>query len=348
VFAAMRRWFTAHAWLAYKLCGAYAVDHHSASQSVPLYDVPRAAWRNDLWSELLPGVAAPELVWPGEQVGVIHADASRATGLPAGTPVLMGTVDAWAEAYSVYADRPGATMIMYGSTFFFIAESARFAASDKFWGTRSVRRNSFSLAGGMSTGGLVLDWLAKLFSVDVKTVLEGALAGGAQPSSLLALPYLSGERTPFADPDARATLFGMDLDTGREEVCRAVVLGLALAVRDNLDAMRTETGSGEAYVAVGGGANSAALLQLICDVAGITQTVPRRTIGAALGDARLAAEFLGWEPSEEMWNPMERIIQPAAGARAAFDPMFGRFKELYRSTRHLQVTGGSSAEKVAG
>ena len=340
VFTATRRWFTAHAWVALRLCGAYVADHHSASQAVPLYDVPKAEWRQDLWAELLGDIEMPNLVWPGTEVGRLQAEAADATGLPEGTPVVMGTIDAWAEAYSVFADRPGATMIMYGSTYFFITESAGFAASDKFWGTRSVRRNSFSLAGGMATGGLVIDWLAKLFSTDVGTVLDAALAGGSRPSPLLAMPYFAGERTPFADPDVRAVLFGMDLDTGRDEVCRAFLIGLALAVRDNLDALKAETGSGEEYVAVGGGANSLPLLQLISDVAGIAQIVPKRTVGAALGDARLAAESRGWDTARDVWNPPQRVVRPAEGGRAAFEPMFARFKELYRATRHLQAPQG--------
>lgn len=346
VFGAMRRWFTASAWLAYRLTGTYAVDHHSASQFVPVYHGAEGRWRDDLWAKLLPGIEAPALAWPGERIGGLTREASAATGLPDGLPVVMGTVDAWSEAYSAYADRPGTTMIMYGSTFFFVAEAERFVASDRFWGTRSVRRGSFSLAGGMATGGLVLDWLAKLFGIDVRTVLEAALSASG-PSPLVAMPYLSGERTPFSDHDVRAVLYGMNLDTGRDEVCRAFVISLALAVRDNLDAMRAETGGSGDYVAVGGGASSLPFLQLICDVAGITQIVPERTIGAALGDARLAAESLGWPTNQANWNPVARVLQPAQGARAAFDPVFERFKELYRSTRHLQLPGGGVADPLA-
>ncbi len=339
VFAAMRRWYSASPWLAGKLTGAYAIDHHSASQSAPLYDVPRAEWRQDLWAELLPGVAVPELVWPGDRLGGVTPEASEATGLPAGTPVVMGTVDAWAEAYSAYADAPGTAMIMYGSTYFFIANSDRFVASHRFWGTQSVRRGVHSLAGGMATGGLVLDWLAKLFATDVRTVLDLAFNSEIGPDTPLALPYLTGERTPFADPDARAVLFGMGLDTGQADVCRAFVLGLALAIRDNLDTIRDEAGGGRDYVAVGGGATSLPLLQLVSDVAGITQIVPMRTIGAALGDARLAAEALGWPTPRERWNPTERVVQPTDGRKAAFDPTYARFKNLYSSTRHLQQDG---------
>ena len=230
-------------------------------------------------------------------------------------------------------------MIMYGSTYMFIANSDRFVGSGRFWGTRSVRRDTFSLAGGMATGGLVLDWLARLFSTDVKNVLDRALAGDIGPDALIALPYLTGERTPFADPDVRAVLFGMDLDTNADSVFRAFVLGLALACRDNLRAMHEELGGSRDYVAVGGGASSKPLLQLISDVAGVTQSVPRRTIGAALGDARLAAEALGWPVSAETWNPIEHTVCPQ-GDPNRFDTMFARFKELHRATRHLELPGG--------
>ncbi len=339
VFAKMRRWFTAHAWLIARLSGVYAVDHHSASQFVPVYDCANGTWREEVWNALLPGVEAPKLVLPGEIVGALTPDAAKATGLSADLPVVMGTVDAWSEAYSAFADAPEAGMIMYGSTYFFIANSAHFVASGRFWGTRSVRRGTFSLAGGMATGGLVLDWLAKLFSTDVGSVLDRALAGEIGPEALIALPYLTGERTPFADPDVRAVLFGMDLDTDAASVFRAFVLGLALACRDNLHAMHEELGGTRDYVAVGGGAASAPLLQLISDVAGVTQSVPKRTIGAALGDARLAAEALGWKVSAEKWNPLDHTVRPS-GDTGRYDAMFTRFKELHRATRHLEVPGG--------
>ncbi len=138
-FSKMKRWYTAHAWLIARLTGTYVVDHHSASQFVPVYDCAKGQWRDDMWSELLPGVEAPMLALPGEIVGEVTPKAAAATGMPAGLPVVMGTVDAWSEAYSAFADAPDAGMIMYGSTYFFIANSARFVGSGRFWGTRSVR-----------------------------------------------------------------------------------------------------------------------------------------------------------------------------------------------------------------
>ena len=117
------------------------------------------------------------------------------------------------------------------------------------------------------------------------------------------------------------------------------MLGLALACRDNLHAMHEELGGTRDYVAVGGGAASAPLLQLISDVAGVTQSVPKRTIGAALGDARLAAEALGWkDPPKNGIRSITRSAHPSIPAR--YDAMFTRFKELHRATRHLEVPGG--------
>lgn len=340
VHAAMRRWFTAQSWVVHRLTGAFVIDPHSASQCVPLFDCGKGAWREDVWADLFPGQPMPRLAWPNEIVGALTAEAAKAVGLTAGIPVVAGSIDAWSEAYSAFADDPGTGMIMYGSTYFFIANTPSFVSSEHFWGTRGMKPGVFCLAGGMATGGIVLNWLSKLFSVEVGEVVRRALARISGPSALLATPYLSGERTPFFDPDVRATLFGMDFDTDADAVFAAFVLGMALASRDNLDAMHAEIGSVPDYVAVGGGAASEPLLQLISDVTGVVQRVPRRTVGAALGDARLAAEAIGWEVSRDAWNPIARLVEPGAGAKDRYAPMFARFKGLYRVTQPLQLPGG--------
>src|SRR5262249_46889638 len=112
--------FMASSYLVYRLTGRYVLDHHSASQCDPLYDLREAAWANDWAGRIAPGLPLPDLAWPTEVVGTVSAAAAAETGLPQGLPVTAGTVDAWAEATSVGVTEPGDTMAMYGTTLFLI------------------------------------------------------------------------------------------------------------------------------------------------------------------------------------------------------------------------------------
>ncbi|XVQ09878.1 FGGY family carbohydrate kinase [Spirillospora sp. CA-255316] len=120
VWARTRRLFMASSYLVHELTGAYVLDHHSASQCTPLYDLGAGAWIEDWAEEIAPGLELPPLLWPGEVAGTVHAGAAAATGLPEGVPVIAGTVDAWAEAVSVGVTAPGDTMLMYGTTMFLV------------------------------------------------------------------------------------------------------------------------------------------------------------------------------------------------------------------------------------
>lgn len=120
LYARARRLFMPSSWLVRKLTGAYVLDHHSASQSTPLYDTLTRDWYTP-WCDLIaPGIELPELRWSGEAAGTVTAEAARLTGLPTGIPVTTGTIDAWAEALSVGAHGIGDLMLMYGTTMFLV------------------------------------------------------------------------------------------------------------------------------------------------------------------------------------------------------------------------------------
>jgi xylulokinase len=104
VAARARRLFMPSSWLAYRLTGEYRLDFHSASQCTPLFDIERLRWYAP-WAELIaPGIELPPLAWPGAEAGRVLRDVG---GIRAGTPVTVGTIDAWSEAVSVGAVRPG-------------------------------------------------------------------------------------------------------------------------------------------------------------------------------------------------------------------------------------------------
>ena len=98
VWEKARKFFMANSFISYRLTGKYVLDHHSASQCDPLYDVHSYYWIDEWAEEIAPGLPLPRLLWPAEVVGEVQQQASEATGIPTGTPVAAGTIDAWSGA----------------------------------------------------------------------------------------------------------------------------------------------------------------------------------------------------------------------------------------------------------
>ncbi len=94
-------WFGSNSYITAKLTGEYVLDHHTASQCDPLYNTSSFDWNHEWAQRICRHLPLPRLAWPDEVVGTVTAAAAAATGIPAGTPVVTGTVDALAEAFSV-------------------------------------------------------------------------------------------------------------------------------------------------------------------------------------------------------------------------------------------------------
>lgn len=325
----------ASSYLVHRLTGEYVLDHHSASQCDPMYDLRAADWAAD-WAELTaPGIRLPRLLWPTEVAGAVSAAAAAETGLPQGLPVTAGTVDAWAEAASVGVADPGDTMVMYGTTMFLVQVLADPRPDPGLWTTRGAFPGTYSLAAGMATSGAITDWLRKLVGGDFADLVARAAEVPAGSRGLLTLPYFAGERTPVFDPDARGVIAGLTTSHGLGELYRATLEGIAYGVRHNLEVMTSAGGASSRLVAVGGGTQGGLWTQIVSDVTGTEQQVPAETIGAALGDALLAAVATGLEPDIAAWNPVHTVVHPDPVRTSVYDGFYRRYRELYPATAEI-------------
>jgi xylulokinase len=335
-WAATRRFLMASSFLVRRLTGSYVLDHHSASQCTPMYDPVQHRWIDE-WTELIaPGLELPALHWPSDVVGEVQATASDQTGIPAGTPVVAGTIDAWAEATSVGATAPGDVMLMYGTTMFLVEVLDRARRSPDLWGTVGTFPGTYNFAAGMATSGAITEWIRKLTG---ESSFDRLIAEAQQspPGSrgLLMLPYFAGERTPLFDPDARGVLIGLTLRHNRGDMYRAALEATAYGVRHNLEAMRDAGGQYRRLVAVGGGTKGGLWTQIVSDVLNAPQELPRQTIGACLGDALLAAIGIELSPQVTEWNPIAITIEPRPEHAAAYERYYALYRELYPSTRDI-------------
>ncbi len=334
VWERTRRWYSAHSFAVARLTGEYVLDHHTASQCDPLYDLAAGDWHRPWAEDIAPGLELPRLAWSGEVVGTVHAEAAALTGLPVGTPVTAGTVDAWAEGFSAGVRSPGDLMLMYGSTMFFVSVLDAMATHPGLWTTAGVERGSLTIAAGMATSGSLTTWLQDLTgdAPFEQLVLE---ADRTPPGAdgLLVLPYFAGERTPIFDPRARGVVAGLTLRHGRGHLFRAIYEGIAFGIRQILELLDDAAQPAARIVAVGGGTQGGLWTQIVSDVTGRDQLLPAQTIGASYGDALLAAIGAGLAAPDTDWAQVGSRVQPEPEHRALYDELYDAYCELYPATR---------------
>jgi xylulokinase len=121
-----------------------------------MYDLLTSDWSGDWARELAGPMELSSLRWPGEVAGFVAAQGAAATGIPIGTPVATGTIDAWSEAVSAGVRDPGEAMVMYGTTVFFVALCERPLVDRRLWSTAGAFPGTWTLAGGMAASGSVV------------------------------------------------------------------------------------------------------------------------------------------------------------------------------------------------
>ncbi|MFE2773084.1 FGGY-family carbohydrate kinase [Microbacterium resistens] len=338
IWARARRLYMPASWLARRLTGAYVLDHQSASQMSPLYDIEAEAWHRPWWDRYAAPIEPPALAWAGEAAGTVTARAAETTGLPEGIPVIVGTIDAWTEAVSAGAHGAGDLMLMYGTTMFLVATGPETLRTPSMWTTVGAFPGTRNLAGGLATSGALTAWLAELTDADYPELLAEAEASGPGARGLVMLPYFAGERTPIQDPDARGVIAGLTLEHGRGDLYRAALEATALGVRHNVETMRAAGAAIDRIVAVGGGTQGRLWMQIVSDATGLVQEVPRHTIGASYGAAFLATAAAAAgsgapAPLIADWNPIAERILPDPDRAGVYNVLFDRYVRLYEATK---------------
>ena len=349
IFAITAHVLTSTSFLVQRLTGEVVIDHYTAANFAPLYDVQKQDWIDDLADDIIPLDKLPQLMWSNEIAGQITAAASDATGLATGTPVTAGTIDAAAEALSVGMDHPGDMMMMYGSTIFIILRTMDRVADPRLWYAPWLFEGEHASMAGLSTSGTLTHWFRDQFAkdLDLETAFadlaKEAASAPAGANGLLMLPYFSGERTPIHDVHAKGSFFGLNLTHTRGDMYRSLIEGIAHGTRHVTDTFAEVGQSPKRLLAVGGGTKNALWLQATSDITGLDQVVCKQTIGASYGDAFMAALATGTVKRSDIagWNP------PAANVQAVKNPVYDKthqlFRRLYEQTKDIAKELSSDA-----
>lgn len=351
IYGKTAKFITSTSYVIHKLTGNYVIDAHTATEFNPLINIKTVSWEDRFAEDITPLDKLPEIGWSDEIAGRVTAEAAGGTGIPEGTPVNFGAVDALSEAVSVGVVDTGELMIMYGSTAFFIFLIEKAVPTYELWLEAGAFKGQYEYSAGLSTSGSATTWFRDQFGKDL---LQAESAGGENAYAALAdeaasspvganglimLPYMSGERTPIFDPKARGVIAGLSLSHTRGDIYRAVLEGTAFSIRMNLEAMQKAGAHIKHGVAVGGGASNELWLQMVSDVSGIPQLLPEKTVGASYGNAFLIGLAVGAIDNLEVlkrdWVKIKREIRPNQENKIIYDHLYPLFKDLYQGSKSV-------------
>ncbi|HLZ22325.1 MAG TPA: xylulokinase [Ktedonobacterales bacterium] len=285
-------------YIRFRLTGAYALDKADGSGTL-LFDLKRRNWSEDVTAALeIPLGWLPPTFEGTETTGTVSAEAAAETGLASGTAVVAGGGDQSAQAVGVGAVEPGVLALTLGTSgvVFGTTITPEIEPQGRLHAFCHAVPGRWHLMGVMLSAAGSLQWYRDTLAPDVpfNVLLDEAATAPAGCDGLLFLPYLSGERTPYADPLARGAFVGLTLRHHRAHLTRAVLEGVAFGLRDCYDLMR-QAGMGDVReVRVsGGGARSALWTGILASVLETPLVRVSATEGAAYGAALLAGVGAG-------------------------------------------------------
>jgi xylulokinase len=285
-------------YIRYRLTGEYAMDKADGSGTI-LFDLKTRNWSPEVLSALdIPAEWLPPTFEGPAVTGVVSASAAGETGLIPGTPVVGGGGDQAAQAVGVGAVQPGIIALTLGTSgvVFASTESPLIEPEGRLHAFCHAMPGRWHFMGVMLSAAGSLQWyhdtLAPQMSFD--DLVNEATNIPAGSEGLLFLPYLSGERTPYPDPQARGAWVGLTLRHTRAHLTRAVLEGVAFGIKDSFMLIQNAgLGSINQVRISGGGARSPLWRQIMADVLGVELVTVNTIEGAAFGAALLAAVGAG-------------------------------------------------------
>ncbi|MEX1294901.1 MAG: xylulokinase [Candidatus Limnocylindrales bacterium] len=333
----------------FRLTGEHALDVNDGAGTL-LFDIRTRTWSPEVVEAIgLDLSMLPRTVEGPEVVGAVTAQAAAATGLRAGTPVVGGSGDQAANAVGLGAVVPGIAAMSVGTSgvVFVPTSSPAFEKDGRLSAFCHAVPGTWHFMGVTLSAAGSLKWLRDELAPQAGWDELTALAAGVPPGAegLIFLPYLSGERTPYADPLARGAFIGLTVRHRLGHVVRAVLEGVAFSLRDVFELVSaTAPEPLRELRASGGGTNSALWRQIIADVLAAPIVRTRTAEGVATGGAILAAVAAGW--FESVGDACEAMValtdttEPGDEA-GAYDRAYAVYRSLYPK---LQDTFAQLAE----
>lgn len=329
----------AHDYVAYRLTGRARTDRTTAG-TTGLLDLAEGGWSAEILATLPVNESIlPEVCYAQESDGVLEEGLAAELGLPPGVELLHGAGDVGASVLA--SQLSGGRVSCYLGTSGWVLDEA----PPEEWGDpeqgvfnlpHPSRKRVIRVAPLLTAAGAV-EWYLSLLTDDEteRSLLYeklGALAAGnPEPTGIIFLPHLAGERSPFKDPEATGLFLGLRTQDDRARLFRSVLEGVSCAIRSVLEPLEKGRGETNEILLNGGGAQIAGWPENLANVTGL----PVRIAGDARfaggrGMLQLPSGAGGSTSSAE-----ERLVEPDGAIHAAYEKQYATFVKVYPQLREL-------------
>jgi xylulokinase len=326
-----------HAFVAMRLTGHAACDASTAMLCAPLFDARSGTWSEEAAKAAgVPTRLLPPIAHSHQVLGGVTRDASAATALREGTPVVAGGGDFAACALGAGVVEEGEACLMLGTAGNLLLPTREAHFDSRLLNSHHVGSDRWLVLAGTLCGAL-LEWFRRAFAPDASWETLEAEAAAVPPGAdgLVMLPYLQGERTPIWDEHARGVFSGLALHHGRGHLYRALLEGIALSFRHSL-LVAEDTGLRlHEVIATNGAGKSALLRQTLADALGSPLVWSAQSGGTLAGAAVLAGLGTGSirDPAVgRRWlqdaGGLQRHV-PDPGAHARLENVLARRQRLF-------------------
>lgn len=318
------------------------VSEMSDAAGTSWLDTGKRCWDDELLAATgLNKSHMPRLVEGSDVSGTLLPELAARWGMKSGVVVAGGAGDNAASACGIGAVAPGAAFVSLGTSGVLFASNASYMPNpdSAVHAFCHAVPNTWHQMGVILSATDSLNWLAALTGRDAAS-LTGSLGTELQaPGPVTFLPYLSGERTPHNDASIRGAFTGLGHESGHVALTKAVVEGVAFAIRDSLEALALAGTKLTRVTAVGGGSRSDYWLKVIATTLGMPVDIPAEgDFGAAFGAARLGMiAATGADPFEICKPPhTERTIEPEASLIDVYSAAYEKYKSHYAAIKGVQ------------
>ena len=347
------KWLLIEDFVNFMLCGRRVTDYSMASCTL-LFDQRTLTWSDELLG--LSGIDRRllcEALPSGTLIGEVHAAAARTTGLPEGTPVVLGGHDHICGALPVGAFQPGVVLNVTGTWETIMTATDRPVLDDKLRQAgmtvqAHVARGRHTIWGG-NVAGEMLEWFRRQFVLAGDTSGAGvpweplmAEASASPPGArgVMFLPHMSAASCPIVDPQSLGVFVGLSTQATRGDLLRAIIEGLDYQFAEMVGALRAVLDRPlERFVMVGGATRNHFWMQNKADVLGQPIHVSNVEEASPLGAAILAGIGVGlYRDAEDAWRHVDRpatICQPDPGRAAHYARWIRTYRDLYPATRPI-------------
>lgn len=330
-------------YIAYMLSGCFATDLSDASGML-LLDVENRSWSREMCKVC--GITEnmlPRLYESYEVIGKIKPSVAEKFGLSPDVKIIIGAGDNAAAAIGTGAVNEGDCNISLGTS------GTVFIASDKFSVDGQNALHSFCHASGkwhlmgciLSAAACRKWWLEDILGNGDYVASDKEAEECKDGGRVYFIPYLSGERSPHNDVNIRGAFFGLSSTTTRVEMSRAIMEGVAFAIRDCLEVAKENGVSPKSTTLCGGGAKSHVWRQIMADVLNIPVQILNTEQGPSFGAAILAAvgcgEYKTVKDAADKIVRLSETVIPNSESAENYERKYGVFKQLYPAICKIEI-----------